>query len=491
MSNWKNRITGHGTIKIAEVLFNPLNWRIHPKQQYEAILGAMREIGWVGEVLINTTTGNLVDGHLRILSAERDGETDAPVTYIEVSEEEERKILMTLDPISSMAGTDPNKLQYLIDNTDIKDAGLQEMLARMAAKNNMQTDDDQEEEDIPETEHDMLVKKWGAEPGQLWQLGRHRLICGDSTDPEVWKKLMRNEKADLVFTDPPYGVDYAAKKRNNPLYKEDKDYYKIKNDELVENELIKMLKNALQNAMENTIDQAAFYIWHGATTRKEFEYVLDTIGLEEKQYIVWIKDHFSPGWSDYQWQTEPCFYCQKWGSSTRFYGNRGQATVWQISRVSGQEAAITIANGLKISDGEHQPIYIGLNQTKAKIRHIRINKDQEIRINLPGETDAWQIARKEQGEGYYHPTQKPTALAMIGIRNSSLPDQIVLDPFIGGGMTLLACEKANRRCNAIDLDPKWIAVVLERWSRMTNQKPNLLTETSKKETAPQNAQEGH
>ena len=186
-------------------------------------------------------------------------------------------------------------------------------------------------------------------------------------------------------------------------------------------------------------------------------------------------------WSDYQYQTEPCFYCSNAGHKPAWYGDRCQSTVWQVKLIHGNQAMIGIANGIKISDGEHQPIYLTLKAQKMKYRHMRMDKDDVISIEVPGQTDVWQISRGGTANNL-HPNQKPVALAEIGIRNSSVQGQIVADFFGGSGTVMLACERLQRRARLIDLDPKWVAVTLQRWQDMTEKEPILIkSKTIKRE----------
>ncbi|HOD53472.1 MAG TPA: DNA modification methylase [Candidatus Cloacimonadota bacterium] len=459
---WRNRIVESGEIDLSEILFNKNNWKIHPREQYEAVLGSMEEIGWVQVLTINKTTGNLVDGHLRALLGAREGQKKAPCNWIEVSEEEEIKILIMLDPLAGMSIPDKSKLAEGLKLVQTDNAALQALFAQLGAAAGIAPDEEEEPPEARLDEIDALQKKWKTAVGQIWACGDHWIACGDSTDPKVVDNLLRNERVSLVWTDPPYGVDYINEITG-----------KIINDNLVDNNFTRLLKGALEQAMRVTMDEAAFYIWHATGTRRDFEWAMDAVGLQENQYITWVKDNFTMGWSDYQWQTEPCFYCCKAGHNPAWYGDRTQSTVWQVKLVHGSDAMVSIANGIKISDGEHQPIYITLKAQKQKYRHMRLDRDQFVTISVPGQTDVWQVNRGNRNE-YLHPNQKPVALAEIGIRNSSMPGQIVYDPFVGTGTVILACERLQRRGRAIDLDPKFVAVTLQRYKDMTGKDPIII-----------------
>ena len=269
---------------VKECHANPNNWRLHPPGQYAAMEAAVEEVGWVRGVLINERTGNMVDGHLRILIALRKGEEKIPADWIDVSEEDERKILLSLDPIAAMATTNKKRLAMLNENTRFRQEALQELQNKNIKKAGLDDilEDKIETWEPSEDKASKLQEKWKTELGQIWQAGPHKIMCADSTDPEAWTQLMKGERAQLIFTEPPYGVDYTSKKLG-----------KIENDALVDNKLTKMLIGSLEQAIAHTEKDAAFYIWHATSTRRDFEYAMDQVGLQEKQYLIWVKDNFT------------------------------------------------------------------------------------------------------------------------------------------------------------------------------------------------------
>ena len=208
-TEWRNRIVSSGTMAASQFVANPSNWRIHPKAQREALSGVLNEVGWVQNVIVNKTTGNVVDGHARIEEALKRGD-DTPVPYVEVelTEGEEQKILLTLDPISAMAAADKANLDALLKSVETQDAAVMAMIADMADKAGLDYGDSKPPVDAePQIDKaEELRVKWGVELGQLWQLGDHRLLCGDSTKAEDVARVMGGEKADAVVTDPPYGM---------------------------------------------------------------------------------------------------------------------------------------------------------------------------------------------------------------------------------------------------------------------------------------------
>ena len=305
-----------------------------------------------------------------------------------------------------------------------------------------------------------LAEKWHTAPGQLWQIGPHRALCGDSTNREDFDRLMAGVKAQLVVTDPPYGVSY----RNDVIVGDDKR----------DDALLMMLTAVLRLASTHTTPQAAFYIWHASRTRRDFEDAMRAAALEEKQYITWVKDCFVMGHADYHWQSEPCFYAQKCGQRATFYGDRAQSTAWFVgTRDQAGRQSILLGNGVRISNGRGQELFIQERAPKQKkVRLVRLASNEDAIISTEdGSTDLWRVSH--EGGTAMHPTQKPTELATRAIRNSTNPGEVVLDPFLGAGFAMVGAHKIGRACFGLELDPKYLAVVLERMAGM-NLQPELI-----------------
>jgi hypothetical protein len=200
---WRNRITGHAEVAPASLLPNPANWRRHPVRQQRALAGALGEVGWVAQVMVNRTSGHLVDGHLRLELALARGEPTVPVAYVELSEAEERLVLASLDPLAAMADTDRDALALLLAEVTPSDRALTRMLAELADRNGISPAGLGDPDAVPEVpdEADLYVR-----PGDRWQLGEQRLLCGDATDPGDVTRLLAGEQPTLLVTDPPYGV---------------------------------------------------------------------------------------------------------------------------------------------------------------------------------------------------------------------------------------------------------------------------------------------
>ena len=200
---WRNRITGHGEEAPDQLLANPRNWRVHPKAQQDALAAVLDQVGWVQDVIVNQRTGHVVDGHARIALAISRQEPSIPVVYVDLDEDEERLILASLDPLSALATTDAEAMRTLLAEITVDDEALLAMFEKVVPgrKNGGNTDPDA----VPEVPDQSYVQR-----GEVYVLGRHRLMCGDSTDAADVAQLMAGERAALLATDPPYLVDYQG-----------------------------------------------------------------------------------------------------------------------------------------------------------------------------------------------------------------------------------------------------------------------------------------
>jgi DNA modification methylase len=301
-----------------------------------------------------------------------------------------------------------------------------------------------------------------SKPGDLWALGEHRLLVGDSRDTKAVRRLMGGRKAQLIFTDPPYGVDY-----------EDDKGRKIKNDALGRDGLATFLTAAFKAAVDVASSDAAFYIWHASATRADFEHAMKAAGLEERQYLIWAKPSLVLGRADYQWNHEPCFYASRAGVRPAFYAGRAETTLWRIAAHAGNDTATALGPGVLVSDGAGAELTITAGAGPRKLRHLRVEKGKPLLISdAQGQGTVWEIARDTMQT--VHPNQKPVELAVRAIENSTQPGQAVLDLFGGSGSTLMGAEATGRAAFLVELDPRYADAILARWEKATKAKAEKL-----------------
>ena len=409
-----NRIVGHGEEAVDQLLANPLNYRLHPDNQQHALAGSIDDIGFIRSVTVNRRTGRVVDGHLRVTLAARSGVATLPVEYVDLSEAEEAQALLSLDPIAAMAASDREKLDELMRAIQSDDERVQAMLSEMAEREGLDFGKVEPPAD-PGAQVDKaeeLRRKWGVESGQLWQLGDHRLICGDCADAGVVDRLMEGDKADMVFTDPPYNVGIVGGTHDprSPKYQSGR---KIDNDSMPDSAFDEQLFIWFSSMARVMRDGAAFYVCAPpGRTETQFRNALNRVsGIPLRQCIVWVKNSAVFGRQDYHWRHESILYGWKDGAAHYFTENRKQNTVWEVDRPTVSE---------------------------------------------------------------FHPTMKPVELPEKAIENSSKAGWVIYDPFLGSGTTLIACERLGRKCRAVEISPAYVAVALERWATMTGQMPVLV-----------------
>lgn len=322
MGRFQNRIIGSGEEPLDQIQFNPRNWRVHPLNQQNALKGVLDEVGWVQEVIVNKRTGNLIDGHLRCQLAAREGAKTIPVKYVDLSEEEEALVLSTLDPIAAMATTDKQKLDELFASIDTENADVLKMLDDIAEKERLEYAKKEPVDAEPQIDRAAeLNEKWQVVTGDLWQIGEHRLLCGDSTRREDVERVMAGEKAVCMWTDPPYGVDYVGKT---------KDALTIENDGA--DGLLGLLTAVFAITNDILVDGAPIYVAHPpGALQMVFDKCFVDAGWKFHETLVWVKDSMVMGHSDYHYKHEPIIY--GWKGKNRFwYSGRDQVSVFEIAR---------------------------------------------------------------------------------------------------------------------------------------------------------------
>lgn len=425
-------------------------------KNYEKLKKSLVEFGFIVPIFIWKSGKDrmIIDAHQRIRVLKKEGAEPYQIPYVEIEAIDLKEAKKKLLVISSQYGTMTDQgFNDFIQDIEV------DWAKEFANFDAINIEAPEEEDPKDENEIPSAPKKPITQRGDIWILGDHRLICADSRNTEAWAKLMEKEKASLVFTDPPYGVSYNAAS--------DK-FAKIRNDALEGNALTEFLQQVFDQTLRNASQDAAFYIWHASSTRNEFAQAMAASGLEERQYLIWAKNAFVLGHADYHWSHEPCFYACRAGGGARFYGDRAQQTVWRVTagtKKSGLQT--TIGPGLVLTDGKLSEIFIKETAPKnKKIRRIRIQGPINLRVEAAQGT-LWEVDRDH---GTEHPTQKPVELARRAIQNSSQTGDIVLDPFLGSGTTLIGAELTGRRCFGFELEPSYCDVIISRWQKITGKK---------------------
>ena len=413
-------------VPIADLKLDPLNPRVMPNAERAALAGSLDAFGFLQPVVARRSDGLVIGGHQRIEAARELGWEAVPVAWWEGSDQDARVLNLALnrihgdwddaklaDVLAELAGVD--SLQEALrgfDTTQTALAGFdeREVLAVLEAK----LDDGPRAEDLTALAGALVsapARAASAEPGALYELGSHRVLCGDARDPDAVGCLVGTTHPAMLWTDPPYGVGYTAEgsggaaSSGRPTGRRDRPLGPIAGDDLEPEAHADLVTAALRNAAAMLAPGGGVYVCGGTSTTTLYDAAFEASGLEKSSIIVWDKTHFAFGRRDYQSQSELVYYGWKRGARHSFFGGRVQGDIWPIP------------------------------------------------------TDA--------AAGYVHPTQKPVALAERAIRNSSRAGDAVLDLFGGSGSTLIAAEQAGRRALLLELDPHYVGVIVARWQAFT------------------------
>lgn len=373
------------------------NARTHNAQQINKLRSSLREFGFINPVIIDRDF-NVIAGHGRIMAAKEEGISKVPCVFVDYLTEAQKKAYILADNRMAMdAGWDEELLKVEIEALQAEDFDLsltgfdEKELAGF-----FDTSDNAKEDDFDvDTE---LGKPPVTKTGDLWLLGNHRLLCGDSTKEESYALLMNGKKANLVVTDPPYNVNYQGTAG------------KIKNDNLENEKFYQFLFDAFTCMEKAMADDASIYVFHADTEGLNFRKAFADAGFYLSGTCIWKKQSLVLGRSPYQWQHEPCLFGWKKNGKHQWYSDRKQTTIWEFDKP------------------------------------------------------------KKNGD---HPTMKPVPLLAYPIKNSSMSNCIVLDPFGGSGSTLIACEQTNRICHTIELDEKYCDVIVKRYIEQVGTAENV------------------
>lgn len=445
------------TMKLSDLKPAPYNPRKISTEALAGLKESIRRFGLVQPIVWNKQTKRVVSGHQRLKAMAEMGDKEAVVMVVDWPTIKEIEANLTMNN-RAVEGDFTDEVDELLAQIKEQDADGFDALRLGEIEFPEIEKKEKNLDDVPappagETRRNTL---------EVWELGRHRLICGSSTDPVVVDKLLQGRKPQCVFTDPPYGVSYEAKSGK---------FTKIKGDDKTGDKLInEVLVPALKLAAANAKDDAAFYVWHASSTRDEFSHALKQAGLQERQYLIWAKPAGVMGWNDYRWAHEPCFYASKAGKEPVFFGDRTHVTVWRIAARAKNTAAMVIGPGVIIQDGQGGQIVVSEDAGGRKLRSIRINGEKELQLFQGQNTDVWEVKRDGKAD---HPTQKPVELARRAIVNSTEEGDLVYDPFLGSGSMLMAAEVTDRRAAGCEYERKYCEVIVKRWEKITGQKAKL------------------
>lgn len=387
-------------VEVEKLIPYARNSKQHDEKQIDQIAASIREFGFLSPVVI-AQDNTILAGHGRILAAKKLNLKKVPcVREDHLSEAQRRAFVIADNKIGENATWDQEMLA--VEIADLKEQAFDLSLLGFDDKelsSIFDTGNDGEEDTFDvdgELDNPVFSKT-----GDVWTLGKHRLVCGDSTKEETYKVLMGEKLANVVITDPPYNVNV------------EKTAGKIKNDNMKNDEFYTFLLSAFTNMYKSMVDGAAIYIFHSDSEKVNFYNACVNAGFHYSSTCIWVKDSLVIGRADYQQKHEPVLYAFKDTKPHVFYGDRKQTTTWSFPR--------------------------------------------------PKKSDL-------------HPTMKPIPLLCYPMKNSSMANCIVLDPFLGSGSTLIAAEQMDRICYGIELDEKFCDVIVKRYIEQVGTDENVSVE---------------
>jgi len=390
------------------------NSRTHSEAQVKQIAASIQKFGFTNPMLVDSARG-IIAGHGRLEAARLLRLARVPVIVLDHLTEAERRAYVIADnKLAENAGWDSdvleaelaalNDLEFDLGVLGFSDRELEKMLG---------APDDAAADECPPVEERVITQ-----PGDLWVLGRHRLLCGDATKREDVERVMAGAKAGLMATDPPYGVglrlenNHEASNAAKGIEKQYRHFERIMGDDLEGEVLQAFLERCFQAAIGEALRiDAAWYLWHAQLTQGFFAAAAAAAAAQLliHRQIIWAKPHFVFGRGDYHWQHELCFYGWRQGNRPPFYGERNQSTLWILGEGGGS---------------------------------IRRQQD--------------------------HPTQKPVQLFAIPIRNHTQSGELCYEPFAGSGTQFVAAEQLGRVCYGLEISPAYCDVIIRRWQTYTN-----------------------
>ena len=393
------------------------NARKHGDFDVAIIKKSIQEFGFNDPIGVWSDKNIVVEGHGRLMAAKELGMTEVPIIRLDhLTDEQRRLYALEHNRSAEMSTWDLDALLEELNDFkgfDLESLGFAEFLDNDLEEDGEVVDDDFEP---------IVPFEATSKTGDIYVLGHHRLMCGDSTDYDSVVKLLDGAQVDLLYTDPPYNVNVS-----------NSEGMTIENDNLPEDVFLPILQKAFENASKVIKDGGAFYVWHPDTGRVNFQISLEEQGFMVKQCLIWVKNGFNFGRQDYKWQHEPCLYGWKEGAGHYFIPEYNHSTV--------------IEQPLDIdSMKKDQLVELCHKLVDAIYPSTVIHENKPIKNDL-------------------HPTMKPIVICGEMIRNSSRGgwNENVLDLFGGSGSTMIACEQLKRNCYMMELDPAYVDVIVKRY----------------------------
>lgn len=427
-------------VDVNNLIPNPDNPNQHPENQIKLLGEIIKAQGWRSPITVSIRSGMIVRGHGKLAAALHMGFDTVPVDFQNYnSDAEEWADLIADNRIAEFSEINDELLADMLAKVDIGEVPIEitgysreeygDLVAAMTEKSALMEMSDDIAPNPP-------LQPFTQE-GDVWHLGDHILVCGDSTKSNTYRALMGKEKAQLCITDPPYNVDYEGTAG------------KIKNDKQSDHGFKRFLIDAFTLMRRYSLPGAAAYIFHADTEGINFRTAFIEAGFMLKQCLVWVKNHFVLGRQDYQWMHEPILYGWVPGASHYFIDNHSQRTVIED-------------NSVEID---------------------KLKKDELvnfIKSRIPAPESCTSVIREDKPlRSTEHPTMKPVRLVARLINNSSKKGWIVLDPFGGSGSTLIACEHLGRKCRTIELDTRFCDVIVKRYHAVTGKRDITCTRGGK------------
>lgn len=389
--------------KVEDLIPYARNARTHSPEQVQRIAGSIKEFGFLNPVVISDD-GGILAGHGRVMAAQKLGLKEIPcVIESHLTEAQKRAYILADNRLALDAGWDEemlkvelSELQDLNFDLDLIGFNPEELQIYLGDSESGNEDSEGEDKEVEVDENAEAV----TELGDIWLLGNHRLVCGDSTDKETVVRLMGDVKPNLMVTDPPYGINYDPTVRGGGGHCSAKREGKVENDD-----------RCSWYESYSLFPGNVAYVWCASSFIDTFIQDLRKCGFKINPFIVWNKDMFALGMTDYQQKHEPCLYATK--GNHNWKGGRNQTTVWDIPMIS----------------------------------HLK----------------------KEEGE-WGHSTQKPIECMKRPIENNSDEGDYVYDPFCGSGTTIIAAERTGRKCLACELNPVYCDAIIRRWEHETGER---------------------